>query len=301
MTTSTSDAFILTFNAGKQHIDPTIFGRHLSHAFTQKGTGLPELIVFCLQEMAPLAQCFIGSYMINPYFQSYVSAVKIAASRHMAGLDQAQDEHEYGHENENEHEHEHEHENERRGASQGAGQSVYQDQEEARDSPYTLVASRNVGLTGIMLFALDPDALRGLKSTEVGFGAGDVANKGAVGLRMFFSKEDTRGEKRETELTFVGTHLSAHEWNLEKRNKNWESIVSGLPAAVFEDPKQLCGSESINPTPRASGTGEERDALLPRDPNEKALHDITIYKPGSHLFVAGDLNYRISKTRPSPD
>lgn len=30
-----------------------------------------------------------------------------------------------------------------------------------------------------------------------------------------------------------------------------------------------------------------------------ALHDITIYKPGSHLFVAGDLNYRISKTSPT--
>jgi hypothetical protein len=29
------------------------------------------------------------------------------------------------------------------------------------------------------------------------------------------------------------------------------------------------------------------------------LHNISIYKPGSHLFVAGDLNYRISKTSPS--
>lgn len=28
------------------------------------------------------------------------------------------------------------------------------------------------------------------------------------------------------------------------------------------------------------------------------MHDISIFKPGSHLFVAGDLNYRISTTTP---
>ncbi|KAJ8131426.1 hypothetical protein O1611_g2204 [Lasiodiplodia mahajangana] len=149
-----------------------------------------------------------------------------------------------------------------------------------------------------MLFALDPDALHNLKTTEVGFGAGDMGNKGALGLRMLFSKEDGRGQKRHTELTFVGTHLAAHEWNLEKRNKHWENIVSGL---LFEDPKKLRGSTSLARTPRASSEDDEGDSLLPQDLNEKALHDITIYKPGSHLFVAGDLNYRISKTPPSPE
>ncbi|KAI1146561.1 DNase I-like protein [Nemania diffusa] len=291
MTTSTSqttpttafvDIFILTFNAGKEQIDPPVFASHLRDAFARNGTDLPELVVVCLQELAPLAKCFIGSYMINPYFQSYVTAVNLAASNHVARSRQAQDEHQGAAGN--------------RYAGHDADQDVHQHDEEPRDPPYTLVVSRNVGLTGIMLFALDPDSLQALKSTEVGFGAGDTANKGAVGLRMFFSKEDAEGRKRETELTFVGTHLSAHEWNLEKRNKNWESIVSAL---LFEDPKKLRGSKSANPTPHTSGSGDETDNLLPHDPNEKALHDITIYKPGSHLFVAGDLNYRISKTPPS--
>lgn len=71
--------------------------------------------------------------------------------------------------------------------------------------------------------------------------------------------------------------------------------------AVFEDPEKLRGFKSAKPTPPTSSAGDESEVLLLQDPNEQALHDITIYKPGSHLFVAGDLNYRISKTPPSPE
>ncbi|KAI8951611.1 DNase I-like protein [Xylaria longipes] len=268
-TTTFLDVFILTFNAGKEQINPYVFATHLRNAFAQNSTSLPELVVICLQEMAPLAQSFIGSYMIDPFFQSYASAVHIAAAGHVAP---------------------------KPAQSQEANQEGYQDEPE--DSPYTLVTTRHVGMTGIMLFSLDPCALQNLKSTEVSFGAGDMANKGAVGLRMLFSKQDAAGRKRQTELTFVGTHLAPHEWNLEKRNKNWETIVSGL---LFEDPQGLCGIESAHPTPSAStsGSDDEEGSLLSHDLNERALHDITIYKPGSHLFVAGDLNYRISKTSPT--
>ncbi|KAI0522294.1 Endonuclease/exonuclease/phosphatase [Xylaria bambusicola] len=265
--TASLDLFILTFNAGKEQINPSVFAVHLRDAFAKgmvKDTDvLPEVIVICLQEMAPLERSFIGSYMINPYFQSWVTAVNLAA----LPLDTT---------------------------------SPHNDDYEAEsptDYPYTLMTTRNVGMTGILLFARDTGAIQNLKSTEVGFGAGDMANKGAVGLRMLFSKPDADGRKRQTELTFVGTHLAAHEWNLEKRNKNWESIVSGL---LFENPKKLNGGKSVDPTLRTPESYDEREVLLPRDANVKALHDITIYKPGSHLFVAGDLNYRISKTSPTP-
>ncbi|KAI1755880.1 DNase I-like protein [Xylaria castorea] len=263
------DVFVLTFNAGKEQINPYVFASHLRNAFAQNATGLPELVVICLQEMAPLAQSFIGSYMIDPFFQSYASAVHIAASNHVA---------------------------QKPVQSQETDQDGYQD--ELEDTPYTLVTTRNVGMTGIMLFALTPSALQNLRSTEVSFGAGDMANKGAVGLRMLFSKQDAGGRKRQTELTFVSTHLAPHEWNLEKRNKNWETIVSGL---LFEDPQKLRGIKTAHPTPHAStsDSDDEGGSLLSRDPSERALHDITIYKPGSHLFVAGDLNYRISKTSPT--
>ncbi|CAJ2503865.1 Uu.00g112590.m01.CDS01 [Anthostomella pinea] len=251
----TLDVFILTFNAAKHGINVPVYANHLYHAFGQNATSLPELVVFCIQEMAPLAEAFIGSYMLSPYFQNFESAVNLAAAKYVA-----------------------EEERQRR----------------PKDRPYTLMRTRNVGMTGIMLFARDPAAVHNIQAAEVGFGAGDMANKGAVGLRLLYTKEDAGGDMRETELTFVGTHLSAMEWNLEKRNKNWESIVSGL---VFQDPRELTNGTS----PHIQGNGEEAQALLEQDSTEKALHNISIYKPGTNLFVAGDLNYRISKTSPDSD
>ncbi|KAI1345543.1 Endonuclease/exonuclease/phosphatase [Xylaria sp. FL0043] len=288
--TSSVDLFILTFNAGKAQINDAVFARHLRNAFARNASALPEILVVCLQEMAPLEHSFIGSYMINPYFESWVSAVNLAAKYPVASP--GRDENEDGDEAEDE---------------EASPEHGYRDEHDDglqvtprhRNPPYTLVTTRNVGMTGILLFARDPGALQDVKSTEVSFGAGDMANKGAVGLRMLLSKHDADGRKIQTELTFVGTHLAPHEWNLEKRNKNWASIVSGL---LFEDPKKLRSAKSIYPTPRSSETESDDDeggALLSRNPHKRALHDITIYKPGSHLFVAGDLNYRISKTGPT--
>lgn len=126
--------------------------------------------------------------MTSPYFQAFESAVNLAAR----SLVEEQD---------------------------GDGQAV---------GPYTLVTMRNAGMTGIMLLSLHPDALHKLQSAEVSFGAGDMAIKGAVGLRMLLTKDDAQGKTRHTELTFVSTHLAAMEWNLEKRNRNWETLVSGM-------------------------------------------------------------------------
>ncbi|KAI6088399.1 DNase I-like protein [Hypoxylon rubiginosum] len=257
--TSTLDVFILTFNAAKHHINIPVFARHLYNAFGQNASTLPELVVISIQEMAPMAQAFIGSYVLSPYFQRYESAVNIAAAKFVA-------------------------EEER--------------QHRPKDRPYTLVTTRNVGMTGIMMFAREPAAVRNLQATEVGFGAGDLANKGAVGLRTLYERRGADGRIiASTELTFVSAHLEAMEWNLERRNKNWESIVSGL---LFEDPKKIAERPSLHPTLHDSEDSSEGQSLLRRDSTEKALHDISIYKPGSHLFVAGDLNYRLSKTAPAP-
>ncbi|KAI1339346.1 inositol 5-phosphatase [Xylariaceae sp. FL0016] len=253
------DVFILTFNAAKSLINVPIFSKHLYDCFGQRSQkALPELVVVCLQEMAPLAKAFIGSYMLSPYFQSYESAINAAAARFIS-------------------------DEERR-------------LQASPDPPYTLIKTGNVGMTGIMLFALHPENIHNLQAAEVGFGAGDMANKGAVGIRLLYTKENYKAQVKETELTFVSTHLAHTEWNLEKRNKNWETIVSGL---LFEDPKKLI-RPSAEPTPRHSQDGQESQPLMDRtlDEQEKAMQKISVYKPGSHLFVAGDLNYRISKTAP---
>ncbi|KAI1392259.1 DNase I-like protein [Hypoxylon trugodes] len=257
----TLDVFILTFNAAKRQINIPVFARHIYNAFGQNASTLPELVVISLQEMAPLAQAFIGSYILNPYFQRYESAINLAAAKFAA-------------------------EEER--------------QHRPKGRPYKLVTTRNVGMTGIMLFARESAAVHNLQVAEVGFGAGDMANKGAAGLRMLYRKENADGTlSTSTELTFVSAHLAAMEWNLDKRNKNWESIVSGL---VFEDPKKFTERSSMQTsTLPANEDSEAEVALLEQDSNEKALHEISIYKPSSHLFVCGDLNYRLSKISPASD
>ncbi|KAI8956669.1 DNase I-like protein [Daldinia sp. FL1419] len=253
----TLDIFILTFNAAKRQIDSSVFARHIYDAFGQNASNLPELVVISLQEISPVAQAFIGSYMLNAYFQRYEKAVNIAATKFVTEVER---------------------------------------QYSSKDCPYTLVTTRSVGMTGILLFARDPDAVKHIRATEVAFGAGDMANKGAVGLRIHYNKTNADGFLlASTELTFVSAHLAAMEWNLEKRNKNWETIASGL---LFEDPKKVAGQTTQFTRP-ANSDPDAHQALLRQD-TEKSLQDISIYKPSAHLFVAGDLNYRISKTAPTP-
>ncbi|KAI5867758.1 DNase I-like protein [Durotheca rogersii] len=238
------DVFILTFNAAKNEINVPVFARRLYKAFGESASTLPELIVISLQEMAPLATAFVGSTLIEPYFQKYISAVNSATARFAV-------------------------------------------QRERRRPPtedlYTLVGLRNVGMTGIMLFARKPATLRNLRTAEVGFGPGEMANKGAVGLRVLYSRTSMDGTAGETELTFVATHLSAMEPNLEKRNRNWETIVSGL---VFEEAEELAPLQCPRPNDQV------QESTL------GAVRNGSIYKPGTHLFVAGDLNYRISRIAP---
>lgn len=73
-------------------------------------------------------------------------------------------------------------------------------------------------------------------------------------------------------------------------------------SSTSSNSKQTDGGEDIPPE-----TEEERNALLERRLNHlsmpeqyaKHMQDISIFKPSSHLFVAGDLNYRISTTTPT--
>lgn len=160
--------------------------------------------------------------------------------------------------------------------------------------PYTLIRTGNVGYTVILLFARDPSRLRDIQEAEVGFGAAEMGNKGAVGLRGTFSGDG--GE--EGEFTFVATHLAAMEWNLARRNSNWAAIVRGL---TFGNPEELVKAHIAGDNTPPEG---ERVPLLQDVHDEqhlrlaRQLHDISVFKPSSHLFVGGDLNYRISTTSP---
>ena len=262
-----------------------------------------------LQEVAPLAYSFIGPYFLNPYYARYAEALNLAAGQL---LDEADSD------------------------NYATGSAVAHQNE-----PYQLVRAKNVGMTAVLLFARDPSKITQIEEAECGFGAADMGNKGAVGLRVTWS--DGKGnnihdeEAKTAELTFVATHLAAMEWNLKKRNANWRSIVSGLtfanPRDVLPEGEFPVEDRSRGPTPDRSGAGDtapppttrgqdssstgdhddtdlaygddESDAqpLLSSGnskSNASALQSISIFKPSTHLFLAGDLNYRINTTTPPP-
>jgi hypothetical protein len=145
---------------------------------------------------------------------------------------------------------------------------------------YTPIAARNLGMTGIVVFAKNPSCIEDIETGGVGVGLWEMGNKGAVGVRFTYHQGPAS-----TELTFVAAHLAAMEGELQRRNEDWKSIVRGL---VFSS------SSSKRKTEDTSLSGEERP-LLSISPR-----NASIYKPTSHLFVAGDLNYRTSILSPSP-
>ncbi|KAL7931090.1 phosphatidylinositol polyphosphate phosphatase [Trichoderma chlorosporum] len=233
-----------------------------------------------LQEIAPLSYAFIGDYFLKPYVERFEEALNLAASLHSQNGDN----------------------NDASAAATSSSQS--QLQSHRGRGHFTLVRTLNVGYTAIMMFARDPARLKDIQEAEVGFGAAEMGNKGAVGLRALY---EVGGES--TELTFVATHLAAMEWNLPRRNANWGAIMRGL---TFENPEAVLSKMRRDAESRGQSlSSEEGDAseqarLLRDDQHEQDLrlqqqfHNLSVFKPSSHLFVAGDLNYRISTTSPTP-
>lgn len=146
---------------------------------------------------------------------------------------------------------------------------------------YSPIAARNLGMTAVMVFAKDSTAIQGIETGGVGVGLADMGNKGAVGVRFTYHENGAS-----TELTFVAAHLAPMEDGLKRRNEDWKSIVRGLVfSSTTSDSKKAATSQSAESRPLLS--------ISPRD--------ASIYKPTSHLFVAGDLNYRTSSLSPAPN
>jgi hypothetical protein len=224
-----------------------------------------------------MGHSFIGGYFLNPYIQQFEDALNLAAVQYEDGVVSV--------------------------TPTAAGERPHK--------PYSLVRAGNVGYTAIILFARDPERLEDVQEAEVGFGAADMGNKGAVGLRAVFrggSRDNKDGQQQQQqqqqrgEVTLVATHLAAMEWNLARRNANWAAIVRGLTFANPEEVVARHRNGSGTPTEDdeqtsllGSAASEEEHVRLQRE-----LHDISVFKPSAHLFVAGDLNYRISTTSPTP-
>ncbi|KAB8975992.1 hypothetical protein FH972_026871 [Carpinus fangiana] len=150
---------------------------------------------------------------------------------------------------------------------------------------YEYVFARNVGTTAILLFAV-PETRARIHSLEFGgtaAGDHDLSNKGAAAVRLAYDVDHDSTRR----LTFVAAHLAPMEPDFERRNKDWEIIASTL---VFE-PVDGKRSAAVSP---------EAEPLL-TSPKTASTRESGIYEPDTLLFVAGDLNYRISDVKPLPD
>ena len=80
---STLNPYVVTFNCGREPIDPSIFSPHLFSALAT--TTPPDILILCLQEIAPIAYSFLGGSYLVPYLSPFRHAVTAAA----ASLDDA--------------------------------------------------------------------------------------------------------------------------------------------------------------------------------------------------------------------
>ncbi len=242
---STLNLYVLTFNCGREQIDPDRFGSHLFSGLSEPQSP-PDILILALQEVAPIAYSFLGGSYLTTYLSRFQHAVSVAATS-------------------------------LRGAS------------------YVNIINRNVGMIAIMVFVLrDRTAqIHKLETAGVGVGVQEMGNKGAVGVRLGYSLG-----KYTLDFTFVSAHLAPMEDGLTRRNEDWKNIVRGL---VFEPISPTSLSKAKTQRLPSEPSNDETTPLIPSsNPESNAIPPMSgIYTPTSHLFLAGDLNYRTSTTSPT--
>ena len=80
---STLNPYVVTFNCGREPITPSILSTHLFSALATDTP--PDILILCLQEIAPIAYSFLGGSYLVPYLSPFRHAVTAAA----ASLDDA--------------------------------------------------------------------------------------------------------------------------------------------------------------------------------------------------------------------
>lgn len=81
---STLSPYVVTFNCGRKPIDTSVFSNHLFSALPNPQIA-PDILILCLQEIAPIAYSFLGGSYLVPYLSPFRHAITIAA----ASLDDA--------------------------------------------------------------------------------------------------------------------------------------------------------------------------------------------------------------------
>lgn len=144
------------------------------------------------------------------------------------------------------------------------------------------IATRSLGMTGLMIFATAKFAqrLKHIQSAGAGVGFSNMGNKGAVAMRLGVACPDS---PKTLDLTFTAAHLAPMESNIDARNKDWENLVRNLVFVNGDDSPYSFAEEQ----PIADASEED-----PADHNG-------LFTSGSHVFFYGDLNYRTHDSPPS--
>jgi hypothetical protein len=145
------------------------------------------------------------------------------------------------------------------------------------------VATRSLGMTALMIFAKPrvAERIQWIQSAGAGVGFWNMGNKGAVAMRLGISHPDHGDTLR---LSFTAAHLAPMEYNIEARNEDWKNLVHNM-VFLSDDNSAYTLSEQV---PLLSSS-------------EPPLENDGLFSPGSHLFFAGDLNYRTHDIPPRPD
>jgi endonuclease/exonuclease/phosphatase family metal-dependent hydrolase len=147
------------------------------------------------------------------------------------------------------------------------------------------VATRSLGMTGLMIFAKPKFAQRiqWIQSAGAGVGFVNMGNKGAIAMRVAISCPNSANTLN---LTFAAAHLAPMESNISARNKDWENLVRNL--VFVNDDDSAYSSSEVTPLLASAS------AQPPVDHNG-------LFADGNYVFFYGDLNYRTNDVPPGED
>lgn len=262
------NAYIVTFNCARNLILEDKFATHLFDVLPHDRPA-PEILVLSLQEVAPLYASFLGGSFVVPYLTAYKRAVDIATAKRWPSVP----------------------------AATAAGQRG--------DIEYENLVTKHCGLTALLVFvrADVADNVAWTDTAEVGVGTQAMGNKGAVGARLGYVTPASSDDNT-LDLTFVAAHITPREKEYKRRNRDWRRIVEGLVftkssgAAVDSPNDDDDDDEDMKDDDEEEGQTDTTGLLQQRRKKVTKPTQSGIFSPRSHLFFAGDLNYRTSDESP---
>lgn len=263
----------ITFNCGREFVKPSIFARHLLSAIPISKP--PDLLILCLQEIAPLSYSFLGGSYLLPYYKNLRHAVRLTA----ASLDDV---------------------TYINVIVRNVGMTAimaFALQGQVGRIKWIETAGVGVGMREM--------GNKGAVGLRIGYSVGMV---GGGETNENEEEEDKDEEKDIMEISVVGAHLAPMEDGVDRRNEDWKSIVHRL-VFTSEGSNTQSKSRPIKETQLGNEDDENAPLLLPpgtsfTPPSSVPLSTAPpissgIFKSTSHLIFAGDLNYRTSDLKPT--